>query len=368
MRTEKNNFFDRFLLPVLALILGLSVALALAAISGENPLEVLMILLRGSLGSATQIGYSLFYATPLIFTGISVAWAFKSGLFNIGAEGQMAIGGLAMAVVGICFPTMPSLVAIPLALFAAFFAGGMWGAIAGWMKAKRGCHEVLATILLNFVAYGLVGFFILSVFNNQESASPETMAIGASYQLSEMTWLGGTSPLSTAFFYAVVALAIYGFVFKKTLWGFRQRLTGGAPGVALRAGVNLDREIIKAMFMAGGFAGLAGLGLVLGFAHKAREGFTSGLGFVGIAVALLGRNSAIGIFLAALLFGVLTKGALDLDIDTESVTRDLAVVIQALIVIAIASHQGLHDLFLRWRKVSSVEEKPVVSAKVGPSA
>ncbi len=366
MRTEAATSFDRFLLPVLALVLGLLCALGLAALSGENPVDILTILLRGSLGSPTQFGYSLFYMTPLIMTGISVAWAFQAGLFNIGAEGQMAIGGLMMAIVGICFPNVPFVFAIPLAIVAAFFGGGLWGALAGWMKAKRGCHEVLATILLNFVAYGLVSFFILSVFNNPESASPETKEVGEAYRLSSMAWLGGTSPLTTALVYAIVALILYEFVFKKTTWGFRQRLTGGAPGVARRAGVNLDREIIKAMFFAGGFAGLAGLGLILGFSHKAREGFTSGLGFVGIAVALLGRNSAIGIFLAALLFGILTKGSLDLDIDTESVTRDLAVVIQALIVIAVASRPGLLDFVQRWRKVGVVATANASSIEAGP--
>jgi general nucleoside transport system permease protein len=338
---------ERYLLPSLALIIGVGISLLLASLVGENPLTVLSVLVNGAVGSPTQIGYSLFYATPLIFTGLSVAWAFQAGLFNIGAEGQMALGGLAIAAVGSSFPNLPSLVAIPLALSAAFLAGGFWAAIAGWMKVKRGCHEVLTTIMLNFIAFGLVSFFVLSVLHDPESQVPETAPVGAGYQLSQLSLVGGTSPLSTALLFAIVAAIIYSFVFRKTRAGFTQKLVGGAPEVAKRAGVNVDREVIKAMFISGGIAGLAGIGLILGFSHKTREGFTAGLGFVGIAVALLGRNGALGVVLAAILFGALTKGSLDLDLDTEFVTRDLAVVIQALIVLCVASHKGLFDLLKR---------------------
>jgi len=342
--------FERFVMPLVSLVLGLALALVFASLAGESPIHVLKVLIQGSLGSSTQIGYSLFFATPLILTGLSVAWAFRAGLFNIGAEGQMALGGLAMAAIGLSFPHLHSIIALPLALVGAFVVGGLWGAAAGWMKAHRGCHEVLTTILLNFVAYGLVSFFILSVFKNPESQVPETMEIGEGYRLSPLTWLGGQSPLSTAFFIAMFFALVFWFVFAKTRLGFRQRLVGQAAELARRSGVVISNETIKAMFISGGIAGTAGAAIILGFAFKAREGFTAGLGFVGVAVALLGRNSAVGVVLAAIFFGVLTKGALDLDLDTENVTRELALVIQALVVISVASQAGF------WNASNAIKE------------
>jgi simple sugar transport system permease protein len=311
---------------------------------GESPLKVVQILIEGSMGSPTQIGYSLFYATPLMLTGLSVAWAFRAGLFNIGAEGQMMIGGLMMSVVGILLPGLPWYLAVPLSLGTAFVTAGLWGAFAGWIKAKRGCHEVLATILLNFVAYGLVSFFILSVFKNPESQVPETSPVGPGYQIPAMSFIGGMSPLNWSFVISMACVLAYGFLFSRTRLGFYQKMAGGAPDVGRRAGISMDRQTILAMFIAGGIAGLAGASPVLGYAFKTREGFTAGAGFVGVAVALLGRNSPIGIILAALLFGVLTKGSLDLDLDTDKVSRDLAIVIQAFIVLAVASQKGLMDL------------------------
>ncbi|MCM2283001.1 MAG: ABC transporter permease [Bdellovibrionaceae bacterium] len=350
MRIELKTLMGRFAIPLLSLFIGLGCALAIAALAGESPLVVMGVLYQGAFGSLTQVGYSLFYATPLIFTGLSVAWAFRAGLFNIGAEGQMALGGLAMSAVGILAPHWPAYLAIPFSLAIAFFFGGLWGGFAGWLKAKRGCHEVLTTILLNFIAYGLVSFMILSVFDNPDSQVPETAEIGPGFYLSPLPALGGGSPLNTSLFLALAAAAFYGFVFRRTKFGFLQRMTGGAPAVGLRAGVDIDRETVKAMFISGGLAALAGAGLILGFAHKTREGFTGGLGFVGIAVALLGRNTALGVVVAAVLFGILTKGALDLDLDTENVTRELAVVIQALIVLAVASQQGWLDLLQKLRR------------------
>ncbi len=282
-----------------AFLLGLSLALVIAALLGESPLKVVTVMFEGSLGSPTQIGYSLFYATPLLLTGLSVAWAGRAGLFNIGAEGQMTIGGVVMAWVGLSAPGLPSVIALPLALILGFFAGGVWGAVAGWMKAKRGCHEVLATILLNFVAYGIAAFLIVGILKSPESQVPETALLSESYWIAPLSWIGGTSPLNWALALALVCVAAYAFIFKRTRLGFNQRLTGGAPMAGRLGGLNMDKQVITAMFFSGGLAALAGAGPVLGFAHKAREGFAGGAGFVGIAVALLGRNRPLGIIFSA---------------------------------------------------------------------
>lgn len=344
-----RNWQREFVFSTGAFVLGLGLALAIAAMLGENAWTVVRVMLEGSLGSPTQIGYSLFYATPLLLTGLSVAWAGRAGLFNIGAEGQMTVGGVAMAWVGLALPWLPSVVAIPLALVVGFVTGGIWGALAGWMKAKRGCHEVLATILLNFISYGLAAFLIIGLLKSPSSQVPETATIGEGYWISALVWIGGSSPLNWALFLALTAVAVYAFVFQRTRLGFHQRLAGGAPMTGRLSGINMDRQIVTAMFFSGGIAALAAAGPVLGFAHKAREGFAGGAGFVGIAVALLGRNRPLGILFSAVLFGILTKGALDLDIDTERVSRDLAVVIQALIVIAVASQPGWMALSDRLR-------------------
>lgn len=338
------------LIPTFALAIGFAGAMLIAAALGESPIHVVGVLLNGAFGSATQIGYSLYYATPLLLTGLSVAWAFRAGLFNIGAEGQMALGGLAMSVAGILVPGLPWFLALPFALSFAFLVGGMWGAIAGWIKAKRGCHEVLTTILLNFIAYGISSFFILSVFKNPDSQVPETAVVGSGYQIAQLTWIGGTSPVNMSLFLSLVLIGVYGFVFSRTRFGFYQKLAGGAAEVGRRAGISMDRQTILAMFFSGGIAALAAASPVLGFAYKTREGFTSNAGFIGIVVALLGRNSPVGLVLSALLFGVLTKGALDLDLDTKYVSRDLATVIQALVVLAVSSQVALAAWFDRWLK------------------
>lgn len=338
-------------IPVLAFALGLGGALAIAAVVGESPIRVLSVLFTGAFGSVTDFGYALYYATPLLLTGLSVAWAFRAGLFNIGAEGQMNLGGVAMAAAGILCPGLPAVLALPLAFLCAFLAGGLWGAIAGWIKAKRGCHEVLTTILLNFIAYGLSSFLILSVFKNPTSQVPETALVGSGYQIAPLwSWLSGTSPANWSLLLAFCLVGVYGFIFKYTRLGFNQKMLGGAVEVGRRAGINMDRQMILAMFISGGIAALAAASPVLGFAFKTREGFTSNAGFVGVAVALLGRNSPFGIVAAALLFGILTKGALNLDLDTQYVSRDLATVIQALIVLAVASHVGLSKL---WAQIAT---------------
>lgn len=357
VRQTSSSWKTELLFSLASLALGFAVALAIAALVGESPINVLTVMFNGALGNATQLGYSLFYASPLLLTGLSVAWAGRAGLFNIGAEGQMTMGGVAMAATGILLPSLPWPIAIPLALLVGFLAGGIWGALAGWMKAKRGCHEVLATILLNFIAYGLSAFLIISVFKSPDSQVPETAPVGAGYEIAAIPGLGGTSPLNFSLLIALACVVAYGFIFARTRLGLHQRLAGGAPMAGRLSGLNMDRQTIVAMFFSGGFAGLAAASPVLGFAFKAREGFPSGAGFVGIAVALLARNRAGGIIASALLFGMLTKGALDLDIDTDNVSKDLAVVIQALIVIAVASQPGFMALVnhLKLRRGSKAE-------------
>lgn len=347
MNAQLNSHLKSIGASLFALCLGLGISLIFTSFVGENPLNVLSVLVHGAFGGASQIGYSLFYATPFVLTGLSVAWALQSGLFNVGAEGQMLMGGIAATTIGISFPNLPSFLAIPLAFMAAFVVGGLWGFIAAWIKVNRGSHEVLLTILLNFIAYGISGFFILNLFRNPQTQNPETFEIGKSYRLWSLSEYFGSSPINSMLFVAILLCLVYAVIFKKSIFGFHQRLSGQSPQVALRSGIDVKKQTYYAMFIAGGLAGLASANPIMGEAYKAREAFSGGAGFIGIAVALLGQNSALGVLASAFLFGALAKGSQNLDLDTQFVTRDLAQVIQACIVIVVASRVGLASFWKR---------------------
>lgn len=342
----------------LAAILTSILTLAL----GESPLHVATVLINGAFGTPTALGYTLYYATPLILTGLSVSWALRAGLFNIGAEGQMTMGGIAMAAVGIQLSHLPAVLAWPIAMLAGFAAGGMWAWIVAWLKVRRGVHEVLGSILFNFLSYGFAGFFILDIFRNSASQNPETLEIGEGFRLSalaDLIGIGGTSPLNLAFPMALVVAVIVDVLLQKTVFGLKTRWVGGAPEFAKRSGISLSATTLRTFAISGGLAGLAGASVVLGYMHKAREGFAGGAGFVGIAVALLGGSRAAGVVAAAILFGALQKGSLDLDLDTEKISRDLAGVVQALIVLAVASRSLLEAGWLK------VKERFFASASEG---
>src|SRR5882762_5045164 len=187
----------RILQPILAVALGLAAGLAVTSIAGEKPWRVLKIICLGAFGSADSVGMTLFYATPLVFTGLSVAIAFHAGLFNIGAEGQLTLGALAAAAVGALWPQCPSIVAPVIAGLAAIFAGTFWGAIPGWLRARRGSHEVINTIMLNFIAAGLSSYVTLYMLKNPETQNPETRTIGAGYMIHQFAIFGG-APVSLA--------------------------------------------------------------------------------------------------------------------------------------------------------------------------
>jgi simple sugar transport system permease protein len=337
----------RLFQPLLALILGLSLGLAMTWIAGENPGRVLLILVRGAFGSSYDLGMTLFYATPLVFTGLAVAVAFHAGLFNIGAEGQLTVGALAAASLGACWPDASRPWAPVLALLAAMAAGGLWGAIPGWLRARRGSHEVINTIMLNFIAAALASYVTLHLLKNPESQNPETRPVGAGYLLSPFPIFGG-APVSVALLLAgVAAVAVWGWLWR-TPGGFELRAVGHCEKAALTAGIDLGKVQILALGAAGALAGLVGVGEVLGNAGKFRLGFSAEYGFTGIAVALLARNHPIGILASALFFGALHKGTADLDLETERVTREVSLLFQALVILCVSA-EGLWDWTQRRR-------------------
>lgn len=324
--------------PLLSVILGLGLGLMVTQIAGENPWNVLQILARSAFGSRYDFGMTLFYSTPLIFTGLSVAFAFQAGLFNIGAEGQLALGALAAAAMGIYFPHLPFPLAPLIAAGVAFFAGAVWGAIPGWLRAKRGSHEVINTIMLNFIAAGLTSWVTLYLLRNPESQNPETAEVGAGYLIPHLTMFG-ESALSLALPLALLTAFLFWYFLWKTALGYEIRAVGQNEAAARAAGIDSAKIRILAMTIAGGLAGLVAVSEVLGSAARFKLGFSPGYGFMGIAVALLGRNHPVGVVLSALLFGALHKGTSDLDLETENITRDLALILQSLVILCVSAER-----------------------------
>jgi len=329
----------QILQAVLAVLLGLGAGLAVTWVAGENPWRVLKVLANGAFGSRYDLGMTLFYATPLIFTGLSVAVAFQAGLFNIGAEGQLTLGALAAAVVGAVWPGVWAPLAPLVAGLAALVAGTAWGAIPGWLRARRGSHEVINTIMLNFVAAGLASYVALYLLKNPDSQNPETRPIGPGYTIAQFGAFGG-APVSAALPLAITAAALVWILMWRTVLGFELRAVGQNEAAARAAGIEPGRLRIIALSLAGGLAGLVGVGEVLGNAGKFKVGFSPEYGFIGIAVALLGRNQPAGVVAAALLFGALHKGSAELDLETEHVTRELSLVLQALVILSVSA-EGL---------------------------
>lgn len=330
---------------VIGMCLGLAIALLLTAFAGENPWHIFMILVKSAFGSTYDLGLTLSYTTPLIFTGLSVAIAFHAGLFNVGAEGQLTIAAVTAAAVGVLLPQVPFPLAPVFALFVGVAAGALWGFIPGWLKAARGSHEVIVTIMMNFIAAGLASWFALEIIPNPNSQNPETAMVSANYMFKEydllVRWFPDTPANASLVIAIILAFLIWIFLWKTT-WGFDLRAVGENPEAARRAGIPAKRVQILAMILAGGLAGFVALSEVLGSAGQYRIGFSPDYGFIGIAVALLAGNNPVGIIFAAFLMGALHKGASDLDLETNTITRDFSRIIQALIILGVAA-QGYWD-------------------------
>jgi simple sugar transport system permease protein len=329
--------------PILSMLIGLSLGLLATKCAGENPWRVLEILVKSAFGSRYDLGMTLFYSTPLIFTGLSVTFALHAGLFNIGAEGQLAMGALATAAVGICFPHLPSPWAPILGCLAAIIGGAAWGAIPGWLRAKRGSHEVINTIMLNFISAGLCSWVTLYLLRNRNTQNPETETVGQGYFIHHFDFFG-EAPVSIAIIIALLAAVFVWFILWKTAIGYEIRAVGQNEQAARAAGIDSAKIRILAMTIAGGLAGLVGVNEVLGNSGRFKIDFSPGYGFMGIAVALLGRNRPLGVIASAILFGALHKGSTDLDLETENVTRDFSLILQALVILCVSA-DGFWSVF-----------------------
>lgn len=336
------------LLPVAAVALALLFGGFVMLATGVSPRAIgasYLALLTGSVGSINAVSETLTSATPLILAALGLALGFRAGLFNIGAEGQMILGGVAAVTVGFSFAGLPLWLHLPLALVAGAAGGALWAAIAGWLRAATGAHEVILTIMLNLIAARLLTYLLRNPpIQNPERSDPISRAVAESARLPELLyWLDANTRLHAGMFLAIAAVLFVHWLLFRTTLGFEFRASGANPDAARYAGMRAGLTIVLAMAIAGALAGLAGANQVLGVLGRVSPNFTGGIGFDAIAVALLGRSHPAGVLLAGLLFGALQAGGRQMQV-SAGVSLDLIAVIQALIIIFIAAPMLLRAL------------------------
>ncbi|OZU90262.1 branched-chain amino acid ABC transporter permease [Virgibacillus indicus] len=345
--TKSNKLFT-ILIPIISVLLGLIAGAIIMLISGYNPILGYTALWNGAFGDAFTMGETVRRITPLLLTGLAVAFAFRTGLFNIGAEGQVIVGWLAAVWVGLAIDA-PMIIHLPLAILASLAAGALWGFIPGLLKAKLGVHEVIVTIMMNYIALYSVNEIIRNVLTEQETT---TDAISPSASLAS-EWLQGLTYFSRMHYGILIALfaaVTMWFIIQRTTIGYELKAVGFNQHASKYAGMNVSKNIILSMVISGAFAGLAGAmeGLGTYGTISIMSGFTN-LGFDGIAVALLGANNAFGVILAAILFGVLKEGAGQMPTGA-GVPTELVDIIIALIIFFVASSYIIRWILLRFKK------------------
>ena len=359
------------ILPTLAMVTALIIGAIIIAFSDIDILRLLFedpgaafgqmvsevsaayrALFRGSLGSVRALSESLFAATPLLLAGLSVALGFRAGLFNIGAQGQMLMGGLAATYVGI-YVSLPGIIHIPLTLLAGFAGGMIWGGIAGLLKARTGAHEVITTIMINFIAVFFMQW-ILTTPGLQDPGrnNPVSAEVVATARLPRL--FGADYRVTIGLLVAIAfVFAVHWLLYRSSI-GFEFRAVGSNPQAGRYAGMNVALVVTLAMALAGGLAGMAGANQVMGLEpYKATPALPGAVGFDAITVALLGRSNPVGVLWAALLFGALTAGGREMQ-GAAQVPIDLVVVLQALIVIFVAAPGMIRAIY----RVKGTEEKP----------
>ncbi|MFC0188834.1 ABC transporter permease [Fictibacillus aquaticus] len=338
MENQKN--WMKIAVPVISVILGLLIGAIIMAVSEYDPIKAYGALFQGVFGGSYFLGETVRQMTPLILSGLAVAFAFRTGLFNIGVEGQLLVGWLASVYVGVTVDA-PAVIHIPLAILAAGVAGGLWGAVPGFLKARFQVHEVITTIMMNYIALYTTNAIIRAYLL---APGERTEAVAKSASLKSV-WLENATDYSTihyGFIVALIAAAVMWFVLWRTTTGYELRSVGFNQHASQYAGINVSRNIVLSMAISGAFAGIAGSMEGLGTYQymTINAGFT-GVGFDGIAVALLGANSALGVIFGAALFGGLKIGALNMQSIAGVPTEIIGIVI-ALIIFFVACSYLVH--------------------------
>lgn len=338
--TQVPRWVTHVLVPVSNLVVAFVIAGIIIALIGEDPWQAMKLLVLGAFGATDLIGFTLYYTTNFMFTGLAVAIAFHCGLFNIGGEGQAYVGGLGVGLVALFFGGLPGPIVIILAILASMLFGAGWAFIPGYLQAKRGSHVVITTIMFNFLAAAMMTYLLVEVLIEPGQQAPRTAEFDTNaflpYVHDIIRGLGipfGQSSLNLSFVVAIVASVLVWVFIWHTRWGYEIRTVGANQAAAIYAGISPSRNIIMAMLISGGLAGMVGVNEIIGVHHRIILDFTAGFGFVGIAVALMGRNHPLGIFFAALLFGMLYQGGSELSFDIPTITRDMVVVIQGLVIL-----------------------------------
>lgn len=348
------------LVPLLAVFTAMVLGALIIRFVGGDPIAAYRGLFEGAFGSAKALSETTVWATPYILAGLAVALAFKGGLFNIGAEGQLAFGAVAAAWVGYALPdvlgvSLPAVVHVPLTVGAGVLAGGIWGAIPGWLKARTGGHEVINTIMMNYIALNIASFLLNGPMKDRSPLNvvARTPKIAESARIPPI--IAGFR-LHWGFILALAMAGLVWWILRKTTLGFEIRTAGANPDAGRYAGVNVPRAIVMTMLLSGMLAGLAGSLEVTALNYRHELGFSVGYGFDAIAIALLGKTHPAGVVLASLLWGAMRNGASRMQFLTQ-IPVDVISVIQALILLFVAA-----DAIIRWLyRIRATEERLVLT-------
>ena len=353
---------DVVLIPLISLILAAILSALVIIAIGEDPVAAVKLMVTGALGSTYAWGYTLYYATNFMFTGLAVAVAFHAKLFNIGGEGQAMLGGLGVALVCLMIPWPHWSLALVAAMLGAAAFGAMWAAVPAWLQAKRGSHIVITTIMFNFIAAALLNYLLVNVLRPAGSMDPATARFPETVHLPTLHELlapigisfSKAAPANVSLLIAIAACVIVWVLIWRTRLGYEIRAYGHSETGALYAGISPVKITVVAMLISGALAGLMAINNVMGEAERLVMNATEGAGFIGIAVALMGRSHPFGVFLAAILFGFLYQGGAELALWTN-IPRELIVVIQALVILFTGAldnmvRMPLEKLFLALRR------------------
>jgi len=332
---------DYGLIPLINLAVAFAVAGLVVLAVGESPWRAASLMIEGAFGYGEGIGFTLYYATNFIFTGLAVAVAFHCGLFNIGGEGQAYVAGLGVALPCLWLDQFaPWYLVFLAAIVGSALAGAAWALIPGWLQAKRGSHVVITTIMFNFIASSLMVYVLVDVLKPAGSMAPQTRAFAESGQLPRLDWMFswagidmGGAPFNLSFLLALVMAVVVWAVIWRTRLGYEIRTMGHSPRAAAYAGIRQSRIIVITMMMSGALAGMMALNPIMGDQHRMQLDFVGGAGFVGIAVALMGRSHPVGIVPAAILFGMLYQGGAEISFEMPQISRDMITIIQGLVIL-----------------------------------
>lgn len=328
--TRTRAFRD--IVVVIVLVFGVgSIAMLLAHVS---PVDGFAALFDGAFGTRGEIAETLVQTTNLLFPALGVALAFRAGLFNIGAEGQLVIGGFLAGWLGAQFPTAGYL-AVPMVLLAGVIGGGVWGAIPGVLRARFGANEVISTLMLNVIAVLLTTYLVTGPMQQGGAGASETGPLPKAAQLPDLI---SDTRLTWAFLIAVALAVVLHFVLRRTVFGYELRAAGDAPEAAKRAGIDLGRTALVAMTLSGAIAGLGGATIVAGVLHRFNTGLSPSYGFIAIAVALVGNLEPLWIIVASLAFGILQSGAFGMQTEAQ-VPREVVSLIIGLVIVALAGRR-----------------------------